>query len=131
MRRSDCITCPAEIKKQIQLEIGYVLFMDMVGYSTRLIDEQRALRDTLNEIVRDTEQFRDADAAGTLIKSPDGRRHGACFPREPGGTGRVRAGNQPRIKSASESALANGRAQRSGERSCRCKRSDQRGRGGN
>src|ERR1700751_1231604 len=63
---------PTEIKKEIALEIGHVLFMDIVGYSTRLITEQRALRDTLNEIVRSTEQFRQADAAGTLIKSPTG-----------------------------------------------------------
>ena len=61
-----------EIKKEIKLEIGHDLFMDIVGYSTRLITEQRALRDTLNEIVRSTEQFRQADAAGTLIKSPTG-----------------------------------------------------------
>jgi len=61
-----------EIKKEIKLEIGHVLFMDIVGYSTRLIDEQRALRDTLNEIVRSTGQFREADAAGTLIKSSTG-----------------------------------------------------------
>jgi hypothetical protein len=61
-----------EIKKEIQLEIGHVLSMDIVGYSTRLITEQRALRDTLKQIVRSTEQFRAADAAGTLIKSPTG-----------------------------------------------------------
>jgi TolB-like protein/class 3 adenylate cyclase/Tfp pilus assembly protein PilF len=75
-----------EIKKEIQLEIGYVLFMDMVGYSTRLITEQRALRDVLNQIVRSTEQFRDADAAGTLIKSPTGDGMALVFhgsPEEP------------------------------------------------
>jgi hypothetical protein len=31
-----------EIKKEIQLEIAYVLFMDIVGYSTHPINEQRA-----------------------------------------------------------------------------------------
>ena len=62
----------SEIKTEIQLEIGHVLFMDIVDYSTRLIDEQRALRDTLNRIVRSTRQFKAADAAGTLIKSPTG-----------------------------------------------------------
>ena len=59
----------SEIKTEIQLEIGHVLFMDIVDYSTRLIDEQRALRDTLNQIVRSTEQFKAADATGALIKS--------------------------------------------------------------
>ncbi|HZR77795.1 MAG TPA: adenylate/guanylate cyclase domain-containing protein, partial [Chthoniobacterales bacterium] len=61
-----------EIKKELKLEIGHVLFMDIVGYSKLLINEQRALRETLNQIVRDTEKFREADANGTLIKSPTG-----------------------------------------------------------
>src|SRR6266496_2501726 len=73
----------AEIKTEIQLEIGHVLFMDIVDYSTRLIDEQRALRDTLNEIVRSTEQFREADAAGTLVKSPTGDGMALVFHRSP------------------------------------------------
>ena len=72
---------PAEIKKEIKLEIGHVLFMDIVGYSMRLIDEQRALRDALNQIVRSTEQFRGADAAGTLIKSPTGDGMALVFHR--------------------------------------------------
>jgi len=76
----------AEIKKEIKLEIGHVLFMDIVGYSTRLINEQRALRDALNQIVRGTDQFRDADAEGTLIKSPTGDGMALVFrgsPEEP------------------------------------------------
>ena len=62
----------AEIKKEIKLEIGHVLFMDIVGYSKLLINEQRARRETLTQIVRATETFHDADATGTLIKSPTG-----------------------------------------------------------
>jgi TolB-like protein/class 3 adenylate cyclase/Flp pilus assembly protein TadD len=62
----------AEIKKEIKLEIGHVLFMDIVGYSKLLINEQRTLRETLNELVRHTETFREADSTGTLIKSPTG-----------------------------------------------------------
>src|SRR5438874_748747 len=73
----------AEVKKEIQLEIAHVLFMDIVGYSKRLINEQRALRETLNQIVRNTEQFRDADATGTLIKSPTGDGMALVFRRSP------------------------------------------------
>ncbi len=62
----------AEVKKEIQLEIAYVLFSDIVGYSKLLISDQRAIRDTLNEIVRNTGEFRRADAAGRLIKIPTG-----------------------------------------------------------
>jgi TolB-like protein/class 3 adenylate cyclase/Flp pilus assembly protein TadD len=62
----------AEVKKEIQLEIGHVLFIDIVGYSKLLINEQRALLGTLNQIVRGTEEFRNAEAADQLIKIPTG-----------------------------------------------------------
>jgi len=51
----------AEVKKEIELEIAYVLFIDIVGYSKFLIDQQRRLLELLNEIVRGTEQFRKAE----------------------------------------------------------------------
>jgi TolB-like protein/class 3 adenylate cyclase/Tfp pilus assembly protein PilF len=63
---------PAEIKKEIQLEVAHVLFIDIVGYSKLSINEQRAVVDTLNQIVRGTEEFRSAEAAGRLIKIPTG-----------------------------------------------------------
>ena len=59
-----------EIKKEIQLEIAHVLFIDIVGYSKRLINEQRALLDTLNRIVRNTSAFRREEATGKLRKIP-------------------------------------------------------------
>jgi TolB-like protein/class 3 adenylate cyclase/Flp pilus assembly protein TadD len=62
----------SEIKKEIKLEIAHVLFMDIVGYSKLLIDEQRKLLEALNQIVRSTEQFQNAEAAGKLIKIPTG-----------------------------------------------------------
>src|ERR1041385_5565077 len=61
-----------EIKKEIQLEIAHVLFMDIVGYSKLLINEQRALLGTLNQIVRGTDEFQSAEAAGRLIKISTG-----------------------------------------------------------
>jgi TolB-like protein/Flp pilus assembly protein TadD len=61
-----------EIKKEIKLEIGHVLFLDIVGYSKLLINEQRTRREALTQIVRETETFQEADATGTLIKSPTG-----------------------------------------------------------
>lgn len=54
------------------LEIGHVLFIDVVGYSKRLVNEQTALVQRLNRLVRATEQFRKADAAGKLITIPTG-----------------------------------------------------------
>ena len=62
----------AEIKKEIGLEIGHVLFIDIVGYSKLLIDEQSEALQELNQIVRATEAARQAEAAGQLIFLPTG-----------------------------------------------------------
>src|SRR5213595_4168012 len=56
----------------VQLEIGHVLFMDVVGYSKLLLDEQRELQQQLTQIVRNTEQVRAAESAGKLIRIPTG-----------------------------------------------------------
>jgi TolB-like protein/Tfp pilus assembly protein PilF len=55
-----------------QLEIGHVLFMDIVSYSKLPIDQQSELLGQLNQIVRGTEQFRMAEAAGKLVRLPTG-----------------------------------------------------------
>jgi TolB-like protein/Tfp pilus assembly protein PilF len=55
-----------------RLEIGHVLFMDLVGYSKLLLDEQREQLQRLTEIVRDTEQVRAAEATDKLIRLPVG-----------------------------------------------------------
>jgi len=62
----------AEVKKEIGLEIGHILFIDIVGYSKLSINDQRAVVDKLNQIVRQTAEFRRAEAAGRLIKIPAG-----------------------------------------------------------
>jgi TolB-like protein/class 3 adenylate cyclase len=62
----------SEVKKEIELEIAYVLFIDIVGYSKLLIDQQRRQLETLNQIVRETEQFRKAEANHRLITVPTG-----------------------------------------------------------
>jgi TolB-like protein/class 3 adenylate cyclase/Tfp pilus assembly protein PilF len=61
-----------EVKKEIELELAHVLFVDIVGYSKLLISKQRAFLETLNQIVRGTEQFRKAEAKGRLLKIPSG-----------------------------------------------------------
>src|SRR6266496_5955461 len=55
-----------------RLEIGHVLFMDLVGYSKLLLDEQREQQQHLTEIVLNTEQVRAAEAADKLIRLPVG-----------------------------------------------------------
>ena len=56
----------------VRLEIGHVLFMDLVGYSKLLLDEQRELVEHLSEIVRNTEQVRAAEIVDKLIRLPAG-----------------------------------------------------------
>jgi len=63
---------PAEVKKEIQLEIAHVLFIDIVGYSKLSINEQHAAVDELTQIVRATDQFQKADASERLIKIATG-----------------------------------------------------------
>src|SRR5215467_8803057 len=62
----------AEVKKEIELEIGHVLFIDIVGYSKLLISEQSEQLQKLKEIVWATEQFRQAQAEGKLLRLPTG-----------------------------------------------------------
>jgi TolB-like protein/Tfp pilus assembly protein PilF len=61
-----------EVKKEIQLEIGHVLFIDVVGYSTLSIDDQHAAVEELNAVVRASEQFQRAESTGRLLKIPTG-----------------------------------------------------------
>src|SRR5436189_6301067 len=72
-----------EIKKEIALEIAHVLFIDIVGYSKLLIDEQRDYLHTLNEVVRDTDSFRAAEAAGKLTRLPTGDGMAMVFATTP------------------------------------------------
>ena len=61
-----------EQKTKLRLEIAHVLFLDIVGYSKLLIDEQSEALQELNQIVRKTEAARQAEAAGELIILPTG-----------------------------------------------------------
>src|SRR5213082_1810046 len=56
----------------VKLEIGHVLFIDIVGYSKLLITEQSERLQKLKEIVWGTEQFRLAQAEGKLMRLPTG-----------------------------------------------------------
>jgi len=56
----------------LHLEVGYILFLDIVGYSKLLSDEQKELVQELNQIARETKQFRAAEAEGKLTRLPTG-----------------------------------------------------------
>src|SRR5437870_10609082 len=59
-------------KTRLRLEIAHVLFIDIVGYSKLLIDEQSEAMQELNQLVRKTEAARAAQAAGQQIILPTG-----------------------------------------------------------
>src|SRR4029453_1067517 len=66
-----------------RLEIGHVLFMDLVGYSKLLLDEQREQLQRLTEIVRNTEQVRAAEPGRKLIQVPTGDGMALVFLNSP------------------------------------------------
>jgi class 3 adenylate cyclase len=63
---------PPERSSDVKFEIGHVLFIDIVGYSKLLINEQSEQIQKLKEIVRGTQQFRAAEAEGKLLRLPTG-----------------------------------------------------------
>src|SRR6266487_4083913 len=73
----------AEVKKEIELEIAHVLFLDIVGYSKLSVDEQHARVEELNEVVRLSEQFRKAEAANRILKIPTGDGMALIFYKSP------------------------------------------------
>src|SRR5205085_8854571 len=54
------------------LEIGHVLFIDIVGYSRLLLNQQAQLLRDLNQTVSGTSQFKAAAAEDKLIRLPTG-----------------------------------------------------------
>src|SRR5881392_3562615 len=76
----------AKLKSDPHLAIGHVLFMDVVGYSKLLVNEQREVVHQLNQVVRKTAQFRKSEARGKLISIPSGDGMALVFfesPEEP------------------------------------------------
>src|SRR5438128_10211773 len=63
---------PDDAAADVKFELGHVLFIDIVGYSKVLIDDQGELLQQLNQIVRGTEQFRAAEAAKQFVRLPTG-----------------------------------------------------------
>src|SRR5437870_6501045 len=76
----------AKLKTDSHLEIAHVLFIDLVGYSKLLVNEQREVLEQLNRTVRKTPRFRKSEGAGKLIRIPVGDGMALVFfqtPEEP------------------------------------------------
>jgi TolB-like protein/class 3 adenylate cyclase len=72
-----------DVSSDVKLEIGHVLFIDIVGYSKLLINEQSEQIQKLKEIVRGTEQVRLAEAEGKLLRLPTGDGGALVFRNSP------------------------------------------------
>ncbi|MEY2539264.1 MAG: hypothetical protein QOG67_3004 [Verrucomicrobiota bacterium] len=74
---------PTDSSSEVKFEIGHVLFIDIVGYSKGLINEQRDSLQKLKEIVRATEQVRIAEAEDRLLRLPTGDGGALVFRTSP------------------------------------------------
>src|SRR3954468_22244286 len=74
---------PSHQSSDVKFEIGHVLFIDIVGYSKLLINEQSEQIQTLRETVRGTEQFRLAETQGKLMRLPTGDGGALVFRNSP------------------------------------------------
>jgi len=74
---------PPEPSSDVKFEIGHVLFIDIVGYSKLLITDQSERLQKLKEIVWGTEQFRQAQAEGKLLRLPTGDGGALVFRSHP------------------------------------------------
>src|SRR5947199_9407174 len=74
---------PSEHPSDVKFEIGHVLFIDIVGYSKLLINEQSEQIQRLKQIERGTDQFRVAEAEGKLLRLPTGDGGALVFRTSP------------------------------------------------
>jgi TolB-like protein/Flp pilus assembly protein TadD/class 3 adenylate cyclase len=91
-------------KSKLRLEIAHVLFIDIVGYSKLLIDQQSAVLRELNDVVSRTQEFREAESENKLIRLPTGDGMALVFRTTPDAPARcaIEIGqvlkNHPRIQ---------------------------------
>ena len=104
-----------DVKKEIGLEIGHVLFIDIVGYSKLLINEQSEQLQTLKEIVRGNRAIPDAEAEGKLLRLPTGDGGALVFRNTPEAPVLCAMEIAQGAEKLSGTACAYGRSQRSGE----------------
>src|SRR5262245_23686199 len=83
MQRATPSGMSPQVKAESELEIAHVLFIDTVGYSKLLINEQREVFDALNRVVEESDQFRKADAAGNLVRLRTGDGMALVFSDSP------------------------------------------------
>src|SRR5437588_9250188 len=74
---------PSQPSSDVKLEIGHVLFIDIVDYSKLLINQQSDQLQKVKEIVRGTDQFQLAETEGKLLRLPTGDGGALVFRNSP------------------------------------------------
>src|SRR5213082_2797858 len=113
-----------ESKKEIQLEIAHVLFIDIVGYTKLSISDQHAADKELTRIVRASEQFQRAEVASRLLRIPTGDGMALVFYTSPEAPAQCAVEVSCALKEHSRLQL-HGNPQRTRQRDCGCKRTGQ------
>ncbi len=74
---------PEQTPSEFEMEIAYVLFIDVVGYSRLLVNEQGEVLNELNRIIRGSAAFQSAESADKLIRLPSGDGVALAFFHQP------------------------------------------------
>src|SRR6266550_3531128 len=119
-----------EVKKEIELEIAHVLFLDIVGYSKLSVNEQHGRVDELNGIVRLSEQFQKAEGANRILKIPTGDGMALVFYKSPEGPAQCAFEISRALKDNQRLQVRMGIPQRAGQWCGGRERTDERGRRG-
>ena len=65
------------------IEMAHVLFTDLVGYSLLPMDQQKEYLEQLQQVIRESAQFRSSDEAGDIINLPTGDGMALAFFGDP------------------------------------------------
>ena len=114
-----------EVKKEIQLEIAHVLFIDIVGYSKLSVNDQHAAVERAERARSRHRAISKGRNGRPPVKNCDRRRHGAGLLQESGSACAMRGRNQPRAQEKSTPANSDGHPQRAGQRCGGRERADQ------
>jgi TolB-like protein len=73
----------ADSSSDFEMEIAHVLFIDVVGFTRLLINDQGDVLNELNRIIRQTSAFQSAESAGKLVRLPAGDGMALAFLTQP------------------------------------------------
>jgi len=104
-----------ESDSNLRLEIGHVLFIDLVGYSELLIEEQKERLGQLTEIVLATAQVHEARNE-QLVRLPTGDGMALVFRNSAEEPARCALEIAEALKKRPEIPVRHGNSQRTGER---------------